>query len=217
MSIDTGEIVRWFEVSPPQARLHVRGRRRLFPFESLIAYLPQEGSFVDIGCGYGIWPFLMASHRPQARVLGFDPDRSKTEIAGKIAVSRGFTNVELMTGAVGDFAIPESDLVSAIDVLYLVDYGSQNILIAEIFERLHGGGVFLLKTMSHRPAWKYLFNLTEETLAVRLFRITKGRRFYFRTEDKWTALLDSVGFRTEIRRLDRGYLHPQLLLIARKG
>lgn len=211
------EIYKWFDPFPGSIRLHARVRGAFFPFEVLIPYLPQAGVIVDVGCGFGLWAFLMAAHLPEANVFGYDPDDHKIEIAKDIAGHQGVQNADFRVGSAEEIEFPYCDLVSVIDVLYLVDYPTQVRLITEIHRKLKDGGVFLLKTMSRKPAWKYAINLLEETAAVRLLRITQGGRFFFRSEGEWQRILNEAGFRTEVRRLDRGYIHPHLLIVARKG
>lgn len=81
---------------------------------------------------------------------------------------------------------------------------------------LSPGGVLLLKTVDRTPRWKFFWNLVQEFFAVKLFKFTRGSKFYFRTSHQWEELLESSGLRVEIHRLDKGYIHPHVLIIGRK-
>jgi hypothetical protein len=73
--------------------------------------------------------------------------------------------------------------------------------------------------MAERPLWKAWLNRLEETLAVRVLRLTRSdgsRHFYFRTRAEWCALLGRLGLVVETIPLDHHYYHPHVLFIARK-
>jgi hypothetical protein len=103
-----------------------------------------------------------------------------------------------------------------IDVLYLIPYDHQERLIRAAFAGLASGGTLLVKTMGRVPRWKFAWNYFEETLAVRLLKITRGQSFYFRSSRDWEQLLAAAGFSVSLREMDRGHLHPHLLVIGRK-
>jgi O-methyltransferase involved in polyketide biosynthesis len=107
--------------------------------------------------------------------------------------------------------------VTVLDVLYLVPYDVQERLLAACATRLAPGGVIVLKETAEVPRWKAWLNRVEETLAVRVLRLTVGGRFYFRTRADWHALFERLGFAVETIPLDRGYYHPHVLFVARKN
>src|SRR3972149_1096479 len=118
-------ILDYYRDQPLSIRLHVLGRWHLFPFPALAQYLPQGEIFVDFGCGYGIWAFYMAQIRPQARILGSDPDDEKIRVAAAVASQHGKTRLEFSVGNAQDIPLPTCSLVSLVDILYLIPYGEQ--------------------------------------------------------------------------------------------
>jgi len=199
-----------------RTQFHIRGRWRLFPFPALAAFLPHDGVFVDIGCGHGLWGFYMARLRPQAIIVGIDPDEEKIALAEQIARRLRMKNTRFVAGAGEASSIPSARFISAIDVLYLLPYPEQERLLARAVGALEPGGRLLLKEMSERPRWKFVWNWLEEWLAVRMLGLTLGRKFYFRTVEDWRVLLASLGLSVTIRRLDAGYLHPHVLFVGEK-
>jgi SAM-dependent methyltransferase len=196
------------------ARLHLEVRRRLFPFEALLRHAPASGTLVDIGCGHGFFADMLAEARPGCRVVGFDPDEARIEEARRIAIARGLGNVRFEVGTAERSALPPAAMVSVIDVLYLLSPEAQESVVASAARALEPGGQLLIKEMSARPRWKRTWNLVQETLAVRVLKLTASerRRFHFRDELEWAALLERAGLRVEIERLDSGYLHPHVLV-----
>jgi SAM-dependent methyltransferase len=210
------DISQYYRHAPWAARLHVAGRWQLFPFQALAEHIPSQGTFLDIGCGYGLCTFFLAYCAPQAQVWGVDPDREKIAVARAAADEQKNPNVHFEIGYAQRLDLPSCDLAILVDVLYLIPWQEQEQVLAEAANRLQPGGRLLVKEMSRRPRWKYTWNLFEEWLAVRLLHITYGQRFYFRSEDDWQKLLQSFGLRVSALRLDEGYLHPHILFIGEK-
>lgn len=210
-------VLSLFDTMPRPVRLHVRGRWRLFPFPRLLPYLPETGNFLDVGCGHGLWALMMARGRPTAQVWGADPAADKIAVAQQVATRAGLPNLQFSCGLAESMPLPDCTLISLIDVLYLIPYAQQEALLQKLAALLVPGGVLLIKEMGQRPRWKYAWNLLEETLAVRILRITYGTDFYFRPENGWQTLLEGLGLTVETRSLHAGYIHPHVLFIARKS
>lgn len=209
-------VLALYQSTPTQVQLHVKGRWRLFPFERLIGYVPSSGTLVDLGCGHGVWIFYLARHFHALSLLGVDPDRAKIEIAQSIVTEQQIPNARFMVNDAEGIRLPECDLVSIIDVMYLIPYEAQRRVLEHVVDALRPSGKLLLKEMGEMPRWKYVWNWTEEWLAVRLLNITMGARFYFRTTRGWEALLRELGLKVQTVRIDQGYLHPHVLLIGEK-
>jgi hypothetical protein len=121
-----------------------------------------------------------------------------------------------MVGDIAEVDLPPVDAVTILDVFYLVPYSIQEKLLNVCVDRLAPGGVIVLKEMSERPRWKVALNWLEETLAVRVLKITIGGDFYFRPRADWQKLFRELGCTVETIPLDRGYYHPHVVFIAKK-
>jgi hypothetical protein len=53
-------------------------------------------------------------------------------------------------------------------------------------------------------------------MATRILKMTYGKGLYFRPEDEWIDLLDSLGLNVRVVRLHKGYLHPHILFVGEK-
>ena len=74
--------------------------------------------------------------------------------------------------------------------------------------------MLVVKEMALQPAWKARWNTTQETLAVKLLRITEGHDFTFVPPAVIAEWLTAKGATVRDRRVDRGRLHPHHLLVA---
>ena len=200
--------------SPLAARVHTAIRWRLFDFSQLAPYVPDDGTFVDIGCGHGLWLFYLAQLRPEATLWGIDPDAAKIGIAQEVARRHGYDQITFAGRDVQGSDLPGCTLASLIDVLYLVPTDSQKTILSAVVDHLEPGGRLLLKEIDTRPRWKYAWNLAQETLTVRLLGITYGDSFTFRAGEEWADLLTDLGLAVTIKPLHRGTLHPHVLVIG---
>jgi len=146
--------------------------------------------------------------------MGFDLDEKKVAIARTIFKNRQGTN--FWVGDVVHADYPDADVVTIIDVLYLLPLEAQKEVLGKCCRALPPGGLLAIKEMDTRPRWKYVWNIVQETLAVKIIGFTLGGRFHFQSRETMTALLDRLGFDVEVVPLDRGYAYPHILYLARK-
>ncbi|SDN50366.1 Methyltransferase small domain-containing protein [Actinomyces ruminicola] len=62
-----------------------------------VADPPQEGTFLDLGCGWGPLTLALADAAPQATVLATDVNERAVELTGRNAAEAGHTHVRAVT------------------------------------------------------------------------------------------------------------------------
>lgn len=200
-------------------RLHLSVRYWVCPLPQIARHVPASGLIVDVGCGHGLFAQLLCRLAPSRQVIGFDLDRHKIRLAEQLAARpRGLPNLEFRVEDAAQAQVPPAQAVTILDVLYLVPYAAQEKLLADCVAKLAPGGVLVLKEIAERPRWKFWANWLEESLMVRVLRLTAGHGgFYFRTRAQWQALLAGLGLQVETIALDRGYYHAHILFVGRKA
>jgi 2-polyprenyl-3-methyl-5-hydroxy-6-metoxy-1,4-benzoquinol methylase len=198
-------------------RLHVHVRWASCPFAQVAAAIPREGSVLEVGCGHGLFSSYLALQSPRRRVHGVDLDADKIEkarIAAERATARG---AELSFDVAPSGAVPPGpwSAITIVDVLYLLDPDDQRRLIAECAAQLAPGGVLVLKEMSAEPRWKFRWNAVQETLSVRVLRITEGRSLSFLTPGQLADAMRGAGLQVSASRpIDRRRPHPHHLVVG---
>jgi 2-polyprenyl-3-methyl-5-hydroxy-6-metoxy-1,4-benzoquinol methylase len=199
--------------APAADRLHVLIRWLSCPFPPVVDVLPRSGRALEVGCGHGLFSTYLAQRAPGLQVHGVDIDADKVAVAARSAAG------PLSFAVAESGALPAGpwDAVVLVDVLYLLDEAGQQALLESCAAVLAPGGVLVVKDMSTRPRWKAWANRAQETVSVRLLRITAGSaHFAFVEPDRRARWLQAAGLvDVRSRRLDRGRVHPHHLLVGR--
>lgn len=212
--VNKKDVFRAFRGSGPLVQLYLRTKLRICPVRQLETFIPSRGTIVDLGCGNGLMAALFMLGSGDRRVIGFDLDPQKVETARRL--KGRWPTLEFHEADLASLHIPRADVVTIVDVLYLIPDGQQDAILKKCSESLALGGVLLLKEMDTRPRWKYVWNYFQETLAVKIMGFTLGGRFYFRPEADYRKTLEGLGFEVETVRLDSHYWYPHVLYLCRK-
>ncbi len=205
-----------YSVAGRRARAHVGVRWRSAPFAEVADQLPRGGRVLEIGCGHGLFLAYAAQLDPARRLVGVDIDADKIA-DGRAALAGLGERVHLQVAESGQLPAGPWDAIVFLDVLYLLEPEAQRDLLTRCAAALAPGGVLLVKEMAEQPGWKAGWNRAQETLAVKVLRITAGHDFHFVPTVELRGWLHAAGLTVEVLALDRGYLHPHQLVIGRRS
>jgi 2-polyprenyl-3-methyl-5-hydroxy-6-metoxy-1,4-benzoquinol methylase len=211
------EVLALFDHAPKRDRLHVRGRFRTCPVALVDAEVPRSGRVLEVGCGHGLISAYLALSSCDREVNGVDIDARKIAVASHAQshVDPKTVHLEFHHASSGD--VPEGpwDAIVIVDVLYLLDKTAEFALLDACVEQLASGGVLVVKETDVAPRWKHWLARTQEIVATKVLRITAGSSLSFTPIAEIAAHLRSRGLEVSTRPVDKGYLHPHALVVAR--
>lgn len=188
--------------------LYVALRWRLCPFKAVESLMPTTGRIVDVGCGYGLLANYMALKSRNREILGYDNSAYRIAVA-KTTEGRGgrvkFYNEEVdlnrFSGLTG---------VVMTDFLHHVDYEYQECLIKNAFMAIKEGGRLVILDVDKKPTWKYMSVKAIDKL------LNPSQKIFYRYEDKFTLLLETIGFKVRSIPAHMGLPLSDILYICEK-
>ena len=143
-------------------------RPRICPFERLVSAVPPRSKLLDIGCGNGLFLYLLARAGRLAEGYGVEV-RPEATIAGNAALrSFGIERASLSVArGPGDWPQQPFDVVSMIDVVHHVPPDRQRAMLEAACGLVRPGGLLVYKDMATAPAWAALANRLHDLVLAR--------------------------------------------------
>lgn len=212
------ETLEPFSALPLRDRMHVRGRWHSCPVSVVEAEVPRSGRVLEVGCGHGLISIHLARTAPQRDVLGVDIDARKIALATQVAAALPDDSRPSFEHR-PDGTLPAGpwDAIVIVDVLYLLPPDAQRALLDACIAQLAPSGVLVLKETDVVPRWKHRLAKVQELVATRVARVTAGETVHFTPIDELVAWLRRRGLDVRSRRVDKRYLHPHALIVARRS
>ena len=195
-------------------RAYLRIKLKICPLIMLEEYFPKGGTIVDLGCGNGLFPNILSLGSLERRIIGLDLDEKKIKVANQTKSLDSHITYQL--GDIVEAEYPRGDVLTLVDVLYLIPYDKEELVLKKCYQSLSEDGTLIIKEMDTQPRWKYTYNLFQETLAVKLIRFTLGERFFFRSKEDYLEILSKIGFSVKPIHLHSGYWYPHIAFICTK-
>ncbi len=189
-------------------RFYLHARWRLCPFLLIEQYIPQRGTIIDVGCGYGMLAHLLAQ-KPERTVIGIDASPKRITIAQYSA--RGKQNLYFEHMKVQDLHLEAYDAIVMSDFLHHIPFHDQETLIQQAKQKLKPDGILIIQDIDKRPTWKYLIAAGLDTL------LNWFPYLYYRKKTNFKHLLERNGFDVLTVNADRGLPLPDVLFICTKS
>jgi 2-polyprenyl-3-methyl-5-hydroxy-6-metoxy-1,4-benzoquinol methylase len=169
---------------------------------------------LEVGCGHGLFALHLALTGREVTGIDIDPLKIEhAQQAAAVARGRGAT-CEFAVAPPGHVPAGPWDAVVIVDVLYLLDEGGQEALVKACAGELAEPGVLVVKEMAPTPRWKATWNRVQETLSVRVLRITAGRHLTFVPPGVVGGWMKAAGLAVRAVRIDQDCVHPHHLLVG---
>lgn len=205
---------------PFHSQIHLLVRWQSCPFEAANDFVPESGKLLEIGCGRGLFSTWAAVTHPQLEVMGTDIDERK--IADAKIIAKNWHRDQKISFAqskpVSDVPAGPWQAIAIVDVLYLMQKDKQFELLKQCAKQLAPRGVLIIKQMNTHPHWKASWGKFQEYISVRILGLTRGEQeFTFLSPQVIADCLKQLGLETTIRPVDKGYLHPHVVIVGSRG
>jgi len=196
-------------------RAYSRGRflilRQRF-LDEIGQYLPDRGSILDLGCGFGLFSLYYAQVLPGARFRGLDLDARRIAIATRAARRLGLANTRYEVGDVREYrADGEYAAAYMLDIVHHIAPETVAPLVGELHKSLAPGGCLVVKDVDTRPAYKRWFTYALDRLMDR-----RGVIRYWPAEEL-QDVLEGAGFRVRRHLMVDVLPYPHVLYVCHKG
>jgi 2-polyprenyl-3-methyl-5-hydroxy-6-metoxy-1,4-benzoquinol methylase len=157
--------------------------------EEIEQYLPDQGSILDLGCGFGLFALYMALCKPKAHVIGLDVNGRRLEIAQLAADKLGVHNISFVQSDLRDWR-PDQAIAGAyaLDVFHHIPVENGNRLLEDLFAQLEPGGRFILKDIDTQPRPMLWFTYLLDAL------MSPRDDFFYRSAGAWQRQLAASGY-----------------------
>lgn len=174
-------------------------------------HIPDEGSVLDVGCGFGLFALYFAATRPHVIIRGFDVSERRIAMAKRASARLGIRNVSFEVADARTFRVDrEVSAAYMLDLIHHIDPASAAALVRSIAASLEPGGRLLIKDIEPAPAYKLAFTW----LLDKMMNPRAPVRYWASREVE--ELLASLGFAVERRRLPDFLPYPHILYVGSK-
>jgi 2-polyprenyl-3-methyl-5-hydroxy-6-metoxy-1,4-benzoquinol methylase len=211
----------------PVVRAYSWGRFKIFRqrfLDEIGQYLPERGSVLDIGCGFGLFALYFAQTHPDLAIHGYDLNPRRVEMARRAAEEIGVHNahfhvqnaVDHKAGGTSESQRSEPgtdrrfDAVYMLDVVHHVPPETVENLLREVRDSLNPGGLLLVKELDTKPAWQRIFSHVLD------LAMTPSAPPHYWSMDAMTGLLRGLGFEVKRHAMVDILPYPHVLYVARR-
>lgn len=204
--------------APLAVRAHLAVRAATCPIDAVVAATGSGPQVLEVGCGFGLVAARLALAVPGREVTGIDIDPRKVAAAQVVAANVVGLGGRLTVVEASALEVPPGPwhAIVAVDVLYLLTLAEQALAVRRWSDALAPGGQLVVKEMAAAPRWKAAWNRTQEMLAVRALRLTRGQAINPPSEDALAGWMVAAGLDHSDTSLAAGYPHPHHLHVGRK-
>ncbi|KAF2004475.1 S-adenosyl-L-methionine-dependent methyltransferase [Amniculicola lignicola CBS 123094] len=105
---------------------------------------------LDLGCGWGSASLYFAEMFPKSKITAFSNSKTQKEYIDGVAKSKGFTNLEVITGDVVDYEFEPSSFDRVVSIELFEHMKNYELLLAKVSRALVPGGKLFVHIFAHK-------------------------------------------------------------------
>jgi ubiquinone/menaquinone biosynthesis C-methylase UbiE len=175
-------------------------------------YLPDTGTILDIGCGFGLFSLYYAQLLPEARFRGLDVNARRVAIATEAARRLGLANAGYAVGDAREYRATDGQHAAAymLDIVHHIPTETVEPLLAELHKAIRPGGRLIVKDVDTQPAYKRWFTHALDLL------MSPGGEIHYWPAGELHAVLQRIGFRVYRHLMVDILPYPHVLFVCHK-
>lgn len=177
-------------------------------------YIPNSGTVLDYGCGYGIFSNYIKMRNPNLNVIGFDISKTRIDEAKKSAKATG---VEF-TDDLKNFDFENLKLILLVDVLLFIPIEQKINLLEKFHRSLQPDGIVFIKDTLKSDSFRFKYTNFEEKLKLKLkiYGSNVTPTLNYITPNEFIEILTNAGFKIVDSIPENHLLYPGIFIIAQK-
>ena len=190
-------------------KLKVSYRPYICPFNELLETIPENAKVFDIGCGSGMFLFLVNKFRNPSQLFGIEIDERLIENAKDLFASeKTNASFSVFDGGMIPEQMKEFNYITLIDVLHHVPLEKQQQFLVEIYNKMGNNSTLILKDINSNNPF-FVWNKVHDF-------VFSGEVGHEPNPKKLTEQLKNIGFEIERVNYKMMFLYPHFTLICKK-
>jgi len=180
--------------------------------EELEQYLPQKGTVLDVGCGFGLFSFFFALSAEERNLIGVEINGNRIAAANKVRQKLGLDGkIEFHVSDVSDYPFQEPvDAIVMLDLFHHVPPETALRILDKFQEILREDGILIIKDITSKPWLKMAFTWVLD----KAMDFRGPLRYY--SKEEMVSLIEERGFDVKIHRMIDILPYPHVLYLCRK-
>ena len=159
-----GPFLEWY------MRIKTRLEKNYEPFHKLI---PETGTILDIGCGYGFMSYMLSFTSPQRVITGIDYDEQKIDTANHCFSKTD--SINFVHSDVMGFEFKKYDAIILADMLHYLQPTEQKLIIEKCISSLNPNGIIVIRDGDKDKADMHKKTKLTEFFSTRVFNFNKTK------------------------------------------
>jgi 2-polyprenyl-6-hydroxyphenyl methylase/3-demethylubiquinone-9 3-methyltransferase len=174
-------------------------------------YLPDEGTVLDIGCGFGLFSLYYAATGSRRLLRGIDLNPRRVAMARRAAGRLDLPNAVYETADARDFK-GDGEVAGAymMDIVHHIPPESVPALLQQLRRSLAPGAPLLVKDVDSRPALKRWFTWALDKA------MAPGTPVHYWSADALAEALEAAGFRVRRHLMVDLLPYPHVLYVCER-
>jgi len=173
--------------------------------------MPHEGDFLDLGCGFGLFPIYYGLKNRGRHITGIDKNKNRITEARAVAEKFNLSNLEFINQDLRDGLFSGTyDVIYTFDLLHHIPNKASERLMKHIYNSLKKGGTLIIKDVTVEPHWKYWFTYILDKV------MTKNEALYYQHHNEVALFLEELGFTVNVQRISDILPYSHVLFVCEK-